>query len=220
MFKYILLILFLSVPSINSALSFRLIYHEERCLLDEFFEDSVFFIKHKIFSSKKTNLAPLLPYLVLNVYDHETGKNIVHEYIKEVKGKHAIKAPKSGLYKICVFLNRPRFAFDWDNDILFFNFKITSSAFIDDEPFKKAIKSEDVDAVKVKANEILRLTRPIIEFQNDQLETENVGSKETLANTRTYKYMTFGQLIMTLIIGAIQVNNFIKFLRSLHIISG
>ena len=220
MFRYIFLILSISITSINSSLSFLLKFHEERCLLDEFFQDSVFFIKYKVRSSKKTNLTPLLPYFVINVYDQETSIAIFHEGIKSLKGKHTIKVPKSGLYKICIFLNRPRFYFDWDNDLLLFNFKVTSSSFIDDEPLKKAIKTEDVDAVKTKAIQIVKLTQPIIDFQKDQLETENESSKETLANTRIYKYMTFGQLIVTIIIGAIQVNNFVKFLRSLHIING
>ena len=212
-----LLLIFFSIDYINSALVFQILPQEEKCIIDEFFQDSIFILKYKYSSLYETTLS-LEAYFQINIYYLDDNINIIHEPIQSAKGKRAVQVPKTGLYKICVYLKRPVFRYDWKNNLVFFSMKIMSSSAEGQEALSKAIKSQDVDSIKTKAKEVLKLTKPIIEFQKNQLRSENEGSKETLANTRKYKYMTFGQLIVTIIIGVIQVHNFWKFIKSQHII--
>ena len=217
-FKTLSCLLFIfTLTSIKSSLLFNIKPQEEKCIIEEFFQDSIFILKYKFFTLYESTLS-LQPYFQINIYNLDTDTNIIHEPIKSVKGKRAVQVPKTGLYKICVYLKMPVFKYDWENNLVFFSFKIMSAMAENNEALTKAIKSQDVDVIKTKANEVLKLTKPIIEFQDDQLKSENEGSKETLANTRIYKYMTFGQLTVTIIIGAIQINNFWKFIKSQHII--
>ena len=100
---------------------------------------------------------------------------------------------------------------------VYMNLKLLSDN-MDDIDFKDVVSLEDLNIFEKKAKEIKELTKPILVEQSQQLEIENNSSIETIQNTRWYKYMTTGQIIVTLIIGIIQLRNFRKFLKSQHII--
>ena len=51
-----------------------------------------------------------------------------------------------------------------------------------------------------------------------QLNDENEFSTQTLTNANFYKYLTYIQVGVTFIIGIVQICNFKRFLKSLHVI--
>ena len=180
------------------------------------FGHSTFVIKHKIYSEKSRNIVDVLPYASLNIREAKSKKLVYGDRLKKVKDKTTKMVDKTGYYRICVFLDKniPR---QYHNDNIYVNLKISSEN-TEDVPLFEAIKTNDVSEVKQKADHIVELTKPIIAFQNEQLETENYSSTETLKNTKIYKYLALCQLIVTTVVGIIQVSNFRKFLKSQHII--
>ena len=207
--------IFILIKSISPIL-FQVLKGEERCVVDEFFGQSAFVIKHKIYSEKTKNVVDILPYASLNIRDAKSDKLIYGDRLTKVKDKTTKTVVKTGYYKICIFLDKniPR---HYQNDNIYVSLKITS-ANTEDMNFSEAVKVDDVSEVKQKVDNIVELTKPIIAFQKEQLDNENLSSIETLKNTRFYKYLTLGQLVITIIIGAVQVNNFRKFLKSQHVI--
>ena len=207
--------IFILIKSISPIL-FQVLKGEERCVVDEFFGQSTFVIKHKIYSEKTKNVVDILPYASLNIRDAKSDKLIYGDRLTKVKDKTTKTVMQTGYYKICIFLDKniPR---NYQNDNIYVSLKITS-ANTEDMNVSEAVKIDDVSEVKQKADKIVELTKPIIAFQKEQLENENLSSIETLKNTKFYKYLTLGQLVITIIIGAVQVNNFRKFLKSQHVI--
>ena len=82
-----------------------------------------------------------------------------------------------------------------------------------------ALLFEDVYEVRNKTYFIEDLSNNIIQAQNSELELENISSIETISYTKWYKYIAYAQLIITFVIGCIQIINFRKFLKSQHVIS-
>ena len=60
--------------------------------------------------------------------------------------------------------------------------------------------------------------KPIIERQKNELDAEKISAEETIKSTKWYKALTFIQIIVAVIVGLIQLNNFRRFLKSSHII--
>lgn len=88
-----------------------------------------------------------------------------------------------------------------------------------DEPdINNALQSKDVVNLEVKAKQVLDLAKPIIERQKSDLDLENSNAETTIKNTKWYKYMTFIQIGLCVLIGLIQLNNFRKYLKSQNII--
>ena len=88
----------------------------------------------------------------------------------------------------------------------------------EDPMMSNAINSEDVNSIAIKAKQIVTISKPIIEGQENQLEKENEHSIKTLENAKLYKYLAFAQIAVTVFIGLIQVYNFRRFLKSQHVI--
>ena len=101
---------------------------------------------------------------------------------------------------------------------LYINIKINPDYNDEDPNLSNAINSEDVNSIAIKAKEIIEISRPIIDGQEKQLEIENEHSIDTLSNANLYRYLTFGQIAVTIFIGLIQVHNFRRFLKSQNVI--
>ena len=202
----------------NCTLLFKLKDTEPQCLGGDFIENSIIFVKYKIFTPKRQNLTQVLPYMNLFLRkptDSNTKLNNIH--LSANKGKLTFKIEETGLYEICIQSNSYSVVKDLKED-LFVNLKIMPDYYSEEEIVSKSINFKDIDSVNKKTKQIIALTRPIIDNQQSQMDVENELSLKTLSNASFYKYLTFGQLFLTIIIGIIQVNNFRRFLKSLNLI--
>lgn len=59
---------------------------------------------------------------------------------------------------------------------------------------------------------------PVIQRQKEELDAEKFSAEETIKSTKWYKTLTFIQIIVALIVGIIQLNNFRRFLKNSRII--
>ena len=202
----------------NCTLLFKLKDTEPQCLGGDFMENSIIFVKYKIFTPKRQNLTQVLPYMNLFLRkptDSKTKLNNFH--LSANKGKLTFKIEETGLYEICIQTNSYSVVNNLKED-LFVNLKIMPDYYSEEEIVSKSINFKDIDSVNQKTKQIIALTRPIIDNQQSQMDVENELSLKTLSNASFYKYLTFGQLLLTIIIGIIQVNNFRRFLKSLNLI--
>ena len=209
-------IIFIFLFSNISPLLFILKEGEERCIIDEFIEKSYFVVKHKFFTEDKRDLKVFLPNFHFYVREAETNKIVYQSYFSDVKDKISRKVEKSGLYKICVFVNNhlPK---DLKKMTIYANLRITSDN-MDKNDFTNAIKSEDAERMESKADNIMRIINHASEIQNEQINVENEHSLDTLANAKMYKYFSFGQVIVAALIGLVQLNNFRRFLKSRNVV--
>ena len=210
-----ILILFILFESI-SPLLFILKQGEERCLIDEFFEQNFFVVKHKIFTEDKKNLTSFLPNIRLIVKSVETNKMLYNSHLRSVKDKISPKVQEAGLYRVCLYVNT-KIPKEMSELKIFANMKITSDN-MENVDFSNKIKAEDVNRMFKKANSILKIISQSNEYQKEQINVENENSLLTLSNTRIYKYLNLGQIFVSAIIGIIQMNNFRKFLKSRNIV--
>ena len=216
MLTYSKIVIFLFLFNSISPLLFILKPGQERCLIDEFLEQNYFIVKHKIFTENKQDIKKFLPQIHFHVKEVETNRIIFNSYIYDVKDKISQKVIKTGLYKVCLSMNKnvPR---DLMKLTIFVNLKITSDN-MEKNDFTNAIKSEDINKMQRLADSIIRLINQATEIQKGQLNAENEKSLETLSNAQMYKYLNFGQIVISVVIGLIQFNNFRKFLKSKNIV--
>ena len=207
------LILLLIISKINSSLIFKINSDTTQCFIDELFADSSMIIKWKIFTPTKKNINNILQYFTLYVLNEQSQNEVFSYKLQSPKSKTTFSVENEGQYRICI--NRKKH--NEMKDEVYMNLKLLSDN-MDDINFKDVVSFEDLNIFETKAKQIKELTKPILVEQNQQLEIENNSSIETIQNTRWYKYMTTGQIIVTLIIGIIQLRNFRKFLKSQHII--
>ena len=211
----ILLLLIISFS--NSTLLFKLKSSDPYCLGGEFYENSVLVVKYKLFSEKRKSLDRVFPYLTIFIHNVNKNTNLNYEHILINKGKFTFNVKEAGIYEVCIQCSKYSVINELRED-LFVNLKINSGNNDEDNLISKAINTQDVDAVNQKAKEIINLSKPIIEAQDNQLEIEKNQSLITLSNANLYKYLTFIQLFITFIIWCIQIFNFKRFLSSQHII--
>ena len=213
-FLFIIPLLFLFYK-VSPALLFKLNSAIPVCFIDEFFIDSPVFIKWKIFTPSRQNVTTILKHIRLTV---EKNKEIVYEaFVNNYKGKAAFSSVESGLFHICIQRSRYQGSNTPTEDI-FVNIKITSDN-MEEVNLDDALLYEDIIEARNKTYYIEDLTYNIIQSQNSELELENVSSIETISYTKWLKYIAYAQLIITFIIGFIQIYNFRKFLKSQHVIS-
>ena len=205
-------IIFIFLFSYSSPLLFIIKEGEERCLIDEFIEKSYFVVKHKFFTEDKRDLKVFLPNLHFYVREAETNKIIYQSYFSNAKDKISRKVEKSGLYKICVFVNN-KLPKKMKEMTIYANLRITSDN-MDKNDFTNAIKTEDAERMERKADTIMRIINHASEIQNEQITIENEHALNTLSNAKMYKYFNFGQVIVAALIGLVQLNNFRRFLKS------
>ena len=202
----------------NCTLLFKIKDSEPQCLGGDFMENAIIFVKYKIYTPKRQNLTQVLPYMSLFLRKPTVPNTKLNNiYLTTNKGKLTFKIEETGLYEICIQTNRYSVVNDLKED-LFVNLKIIPDYYSEEEIASKSINLKDIDSVNQKTKQIIALTRPIIDNQQSQMDVENELSLKTLYNASFYKYLTFGQLFLTIIIGIIQVNNFRRFLKSLNLI--
>ena len=209
-------LLFIILFNYISPLLFLLRPGEERCLIDEFIEQNYFVVKHKIFTEDKQNLTTFLPNLRFIVKEADTNKVFYSSFLLNTKDKITQKVEKTGLYKVCILVNKSVPKTMWQTKI-YANLKITSDN-MEKNDFTKVIKSEDVNRMERKADSIIRIINQATEVQKEKINVENENSLNTLSNAKIYKYLNFGQVVIAGIIGLIQLNNFRKFLKSKNIV--
>ena len=210
--KIILFFLFQSI----SPLLFPLKQGEERCLIDEFIENNYFVVKHKIFTEDKKDLRRFLPHIRLIIKEVDTNKIIFNGFFVNTKDKKTQKVDKTSLYKVCIYVN-DHIPKEMSEMTIYANLKITSDN-MDKNDYSNAIKNDDVDRMRRKADSIIRIINQASEKQKNQIKDENENSYDTLSNTKMYKYLNIGQIVVSIIIGLIQLNNFRKFLKSKNIV--
>ena len=201
----------------NSSLLFKIKNTEPNCLGGEFNQNSVMILKYKLFTHSRKDLSKVIPYLSLFFQNAKTKKKLSAEHIFISKGKYTFNTKEAGVYEVCIQTNNYRPIADLNED-LFVNFKINNDYDDEENLISNPINTKDVDTVSQKAKQVISLTKPIIDNQQNQLKDENDHSMKTLSNANFYKYLTFLQLIITIVIGIVQVCNFRRFLKSLNII--
>ena len=215
--KYFYLLLLIIIKLSSSTLLFKLKDTEPQCLGGDFSGTAIIFVKYKVFTPSRQNLNNILPYI--NIYFKYKSTNAIlnNVHILMTKGKLTFKTQDAGLYEVCIQSKRSSVISDLKED-LFVNLKIVPDYYVEESIISNALQNQDLDIFDKKAKQVIGLTKPIIENQQGQLEVENELSMKTLSNASFYKYLTFGQLFITIIIGLIQINNFRRFLKSLNLI--
>ena len=189
---------------------------QERCIIDEFIEDNFFVVKYKIFTENKENITQILPFLSLKIKEAETNKFLVYHSLNGYKGKFSQSFKKTGLYKLCIYtkLDAPD---EIINKKVFANLKITSDN-MEKIDLSNAIKTDDVERMENKAENIIGLLGQANEIKKSQINREKDYSLETISNAKMYKYLNIIQIVVSAFIGLIQLNNFRRFLKSKHVI--
>lgn len=195
------------------SLIFELKPAEKRCYIDELFDNSVLMIRWKIFKDKSKDVDEYIKYIEFTITNEDTNKVELTFKPPVRKGKTTFSPKKEGAYRICaLYSGKVK-----KGDRLYMNIKFGSDN-MDEPKLADAVKSTDINKMEVKADDLLELAKPIIDRQKKEAERENLSSKKTLYNTRWYKRVTFAQILLCIIIGTIQLNNFRKFLKSQNII--
>ena len=206
----------LIIFQIKSSLLFRMSGDTTQCFIDELFQDSSMIIKWKIFTHSKQNLKSVLPFFKLYVLNEETKQQVFSHKIQSAKSKITFSIKNGGQYRICV--ERKRYnGNDAPSELIYMNMKLLSEN-MDEIDFTGVVSNEDLNLFEQKSKKIQELTKPILIDQTIQLEQENNSSVETIENTKWYKYMTIGQVVVTLLIGIVQLRNFRRFLKSQNVI--
>ena len=212
------LLLLINIYISNSSLLFKIRSLQPHCLGGEFNENTVLVLKYKLFTNSRKDLSKVLPHLVIHFNNVNKQIKLNSENIFINKGKFTFNIKEAGLYEVCIQVFKYSVISDLEEE-LFVSFKMNTKSYDEeDDLLLNAINTKDVDSVSHKINEIKRLTKPIIDDQLNQMEIENKISLSTLSNTSYYKYITYSQLIITIIIGIFQIYNFKKFLKSQHVI--
>ena len=215
-FSSLLLLILISFS--NSSLLFKMKNYEPQCLGGEFFESSVLVVKYKLFTPSRKSLSKVLPYALLYLKRVDNSQIFNEKHILTNKGKFTFDIKEGGLYDVCIKIKKVSVINDLKED-LYVNLKINPDYYYDDETlFSNAINTKDVDSLSQKAKHVVSLTKPILDNQKNQLEIESEYSMKTLSNANNYKYLTYCQLLIIIIIGIVQINNFRRFLKSQNVI--
>ena len=208
-------ILFFSTNIVLSALLFKLNQNEEQCFYEDFFSETSIIFKWKIFTHSRENVTSILPSISIIV---TLDNNIIYETkLTSKKSKVTFTVNNDGLYKICV--KRKKYnGKDSPKEQVYANLKI-SSINTDDINLADAVSYEDIGIFYNKTDSIRELTDGILNYQNSQMEMENTSSQETIYYTKWYRYITLTQVVLTIIVGLTQLNNFRRFLKSQHVIN-
>ena len=210
------LFLYIVVFQYISPLLILLNKGQERCIIDEFIENNYFVVKYKIFTENKENIDDILPFLSLKVKDTENNDVLYYHSLISSKDKFSHSVKSTGLYKICIYTRTDAPNKIRDNKI-FAQLRITSDN-MDDFDLTKAIKTNDIERMENKAENIIGLLGQANEIKKSQINTEKEYSLDIISNAKMYRYLNIFQIVISAIIGLIQLNNFRRFLKSKHII--
>ena len=213
--KLSLLFILISVPYCYSHLFFRLLPNQQRCYIDELFDESVLMIKWKMYSNSTINItSTILPSISIYVTKTSSTDRLMSHVPRTMKGKIPFTAPEAGMYKICI-LHWTRYS--PLTDPLYVSLRFASDN-MDEPSILNAIQSKDISNFQAKTQEVLILAGPIIDRKKKELEQEKQSAETTIYTTKWYKYLTYGQIALCIFIGVIQMNNFKRFLKSQNII--
>ena len=201
----------------HTSLLFKLKDSNYHCLGGEFLGNSILVVKYRLYTKNRKDLGKVIPTLSIDLRDVKKDKTIYSRHIFMVKDKLTYDIAEEGLYEVCIKTIKYKTIIDLGED-LYINIKINPDYNDEDPNLSNAINSEDVNSIAIKAKEIIEISRPIIDGQEKQLEIENEHSIDTLSNANLYRYLTFGQIAVTIFIGLIQVHNFRRFLKSQNVI--
>ena len=84
--------------------------------------------------------------------------------------------------------------------------------------FENVIKNNDIERMENKAENIIGILGQANQIKKSQINTEKFYSMEILSNAKIYKYLNIFQIVVSAIIGLIQLNNFRRFLKSKHVV--
>ena len=189
---------------------------QERCIIDEFIANHYFVVKYKIFTENKENITDILPFLSFKIKDAVSNDILFYHNLESYKGKFTHSVKKTGLYKLCMYAS-----FETPNKIvskqIFANLKVSSDN-MDKLDLINAIKTNDIERMENKAENIIGLLGQANQIKKSQINTEKDYSLEVISNAKRYKYLNIIQIVITAIIGLIQLNNFRRFLKSKHVV--
>jgi hypothetical protein len=218
MSKFFLIILLLTLFNFSlSSLLFKLKDSNYHCLGGEFLGNSILVVKYRLYTPSRKDLSKVIPTLTINLKNVKQNRMLYSQHVFTVKDKLTYDIAEAGLYEVCIKTSQYSKVRDLRED-LFVNIKMNPDYNEEDPMMSNAINSEDVNSIAIKAKQIVTISKPIIEGQENQLEKENEHSIKTLENAKLYKYLAFAQIAVTVFIGLIQVYNFRRFLKSQHVI--
>ena len=216
--KFFLIILLLTLFNFSlSSLLFKLKDSNYHCLGGEFLGNSILVVKYRLYTPSRKDLSKVIPTLTINLKNVKQNRMLYSQHVFTVKDKLTYDIAEAGLYEVCIKTSQYSKVRDLRED-LFVNIKMNPDYNEEDPMMSNAINSEDVNSIAIKAKQIVTISKPIIEGQENQLEKENEHSIKTLENAKLYKYLAFAQIAVTVFIGLIQVYNFRRFLKSQHVI--
>ena len=213
---YFILIIYFILLQYVISISILLEKGKEQCIIDEFIENNYFVIKYKIFTEDNIQINDLLPKFILRVKNAESNRVIYYHTLSAQKSKFSHTVESTGLYKLCMYVKT-----DVPNSFLrhkiYANLKITSDN-MEKMDLTNAIKSNDVERMEDKADNIIDLLSKANDKKKSKINNEKENSLVTISNAKMYKYLNMIQIIISAIIGLIQLNNFRRFLKSKHIV--
>ena len=216
-FVRFILIIYL-INQISSSLIFKLNVGNDICFYEDLFIDSSCILKWKVFTQSRENVSSILSSISIHVNKDDENNQIAYESkLTSVKNKATFTVKEDGLYRICV----RRVKYNGKNNIkeqLYANLKI-NSLFLDDPKLDDAVSMSDVIDMYNKTDYIKDLSSNIISSQNSQMEIETESSLDTIYYTKWYRYITYTQIFITVIVGLVQLNNLRMFLKSQHVIN-
>lgn len=212
------LFILINVKFAFSSLYFDIVQNKPKCFIEHLYDmNSAILLKWRVLffnTVKEEEKQNILKNIILYVYEEDSSKLIFQHSPDKEKSKTTFAPKKEGGYIICVayketFKNAPNY--------VQMNLKIHTEMEIDPN-FDTAIKTEDVNKLNAEMISLSNKLKPIIQRQTDELEAEKFSAEETIKSTKWYKALTFIQIIVALIVGIIQLNNFRRFLKNSRII--
>jgi len=216
--------LFILILSLLFNFSFSSLYFEiskrERCFIEDVTYSSSLMLKWNIYpSNKQISNEEKFDAAINNInflIKNSINKKILHYYsIKERKGKISFSIKEQQQLYICVFYQKK-----YKNPLsgIEMNLKlITNSSYLFKEK-GEILKKEEVE----KTSKFIKKARDEIKKINNQFSFEKKLEKEiTFKIIRTlqkYKYLTYIQIFISIIIGILYLFYFIKYVKSLNLI--
>lgn len=212
MLKEIILITLINITSMH--LLFELQVNKPICYLEELYTDTEMLIKWKIFTKTNKDISKILNNVIIYITSEETKQQVFSYVPTSPKAKTIFYSSQMGNYRVCVIYRTSRSAVE---ETLFMNIRFIGTNHIDPN-IQQAIQNEDVAIIKKRVNDIKEIGVVYIEKQKNDLEMENVKANITIKNTRWYKYVTFAQIGICIVIGVLQIANFKKYLKYMNVI--
>lgn len=223
------LILIAIINPINSTLQIKISDGEQKCFLEELFQDSILSIKWKVelgsnlFIEKRNKTKVELLELVPEELIRRISITIVEEKTREViktfnpqynKEKESFKPTDSGTFAICVqFRTRG----SQSNDDIFFSMKLNSNN-MDEPRLQDVVKTHHLSDLYNQTDVIVAMGKEITNKQKAEINDEDHFANLQLGMVENYNCMVCIQLIVMILLCIYQIWSFKKFLIANNII--